>query len=187
MSHRTLAALGVVFRGFGILFQGETDGQTWTIIFERRGSRKLSSLPPFPPLNLDVRCFPLQVKNISCGPFCSTKLETEGTLSSCCYSQTVSVLTRNWLPLTDGLSESYSMVSCYCVEELRKTEQDTDLTVRDGVCSWTQPKEFGERIHDRESEAGVGTVAWPPLEIILLELNDFHGTCRDCQGPINYT
>lgn len=100
MSHRTLAALGVVFRGFGILFQGETDGQTWTIIFERRGSRKLSSLPPFPPLNLDVRCFPLQVKNISCGPFCSTKLETEGTLSSCCYSQTVSVLSITHQKLT---------------------------------------------------------------------------------------
>ena len=72
------------------------------------------------------------------------------------------------------------------VEGLRNTEQDIDPTEKDHVHEHANPKS-SERIHNRKSEAGVATLAWPLLEMTLLKLNDFHSTCGADQGPVNST
>lgn len=141
----------------------------------------------FLPLNLDVRRFTPQMAYASCGPFCSTKLETKGTLSSRCCSQTALILSiahQKWTAYHKWTFWVLLMV-CYGVEGVRKTEQDTDPTEKDHVHEHANPKSL-EREGPWQEEWGRScSHSLAPQEMALLKLNDFHGMCRAGQGPVN--
>lgn len=173
------------FWWFGVLFRVKQMSRSqWLSLLERRGTRKLSSLLPFSPLNLDA--LPCRWNGpalvLSAPPNWRPGQPFLHVVAARDFGSWTS-LTRDCTGTMSGVSESCSVVSCYCIEVVRKTEQGTDPMVRE------RSDQANSQSLERESweVKWVRKLAEPLLETTLLKLNDFHGAWEECQGPENST